>query len=604
MSEQMRSRVRWSRRYPPLASALVALLLAMFVLPSALNIPQSNPTQTLEFAPIPPEDDQPPPPPGNVESLSLGSSATSPSADAEGGSGPGLPPPAIPEGVGEAPITKRCVGNPPKQTEDPLAPPCVGHFDGDNGGATTAGVTADEIRVLVYQASNVQDGVTARGAEQRPAGECFDLGQPPSQDEHFTVRSFRVLQGYFNDRFQTYNRFVHFYVCFDAHTGSTTGCLSAEDRVADARNLYDLYEPFAVLPYPDCTGVEFVEQMAGQSALNFGMTGARPADFFRAYPGYIWGYTPSLEEQAAIFSSHVCQKVVPNPVESSGNGDAGQPRKFGMLIPEEPDTTIDFAGEVRRRIEDCGATIEVVGRYPAGQTTYGTGNDAAAAQNMAAFQQAGVTTVIWPKGHETKHSGAAARLGYLPEWLLAGDLQHEGRTTTAAQDQTAFDGHAFVVTTLPLNLPGQTSPCAQAVDDYAPDWPQLDQDYLCGLRPFFYTDTFQLFLGIQVAGPRLTAESLDRGMHAIPAIPSSAPNVPACFYNPGDYTCIKDAAVGWWDADGGTQTGDGGTPGCWRMMQGGLRHFAGQWPEGNIQAQKDDASDPCHDHGGGFQTYA
>ncbi|HEX9766788.1 MAG TPA: hypothetical protein VGA36_08485, partial [Nitriliruptorales bacterium] len=58
----------WRRRYPPLAGAVVATVLAVLVLPSALNVPQSNPTQTLEFAPIPPDQDQPPPPDsGNVE---------------------------------------------------------------------------------------------------------------------------------------------------------------------------------------------------------------------------------------------------------------------------------------------------------------------------------------------------------------------------------------------------------------------------------------------------------------------------------------------------------------------------------------------------------
>ena len=35
----------------------VALLLAAFVLPSSLNVPQSNPSTTLEFAPVPPEDE-------------------------------------------------------------------------------------------------------------------------------------------------------------------------------------------------------------------------------------------------------------------------------------------------------------------------------------------------------------------------------------------------------------------------------------------------------------------------------------------------------------------------------------------------------------------
>jgi len=178
-----------SRRYAPLGSALLAVLMAMFVLPSALNVPQSNPTQTLEFAPIPPEDDTPPPPEAsNLESLSLGSSSTAPAGDAMGGSGRALPPPPIPDGAGERPITKRCVGNPPRQTEDPSSPPCVAHFDGDNGGSTATGVTPDEIRIVVYlDPANRTDGTqTGEG------GELYDLGADQS-DETMAATDRRVL---------------------------------------------------------------------------------------------------------------------------------------------------------------------------------------------------------------------------------------------------------------------------------------------------------------------------------------------------------------------------------------------------------------------------
>jgi len=41
------------RRYPPLVMIIVALALAVFALPSALNLPQANPGQTLEYAPVP-----------------------------------------------------------------------------------------------------------------------------------------------------------------------------------------------------------------------------------------------------------------------------------------------------------------------------------------------------------------------------------------------------------------------------------------------------------------------------------------------------------------------------------------------------------------------
>src|SRR5688572_12407961 len=49
----------------------------------------------------------------------------------------------------DVPRVRRCVGDPPRQTEDPQSPPCVAAWSGDNGGATWQGVTRDEIVVAV-----------------------------------------------------------------------------------------------------------------------------------------------------------------------------------------------------------------------------------------------------------------------------------------------------------------------------------------------------------------------------------------------------------------------------------------------------------------------
>src|SRR5207253_2591237 len=162
----------------------------------------ANPTETLEYAPVPPSDDDPPPPPavGNLGSLGLASSAgivSGPSATGVGtggtGKGPGPapaaddapPPPAavLPPAI-KTPSTKRCIGKPPRQTEDPLAPPCVASFAGDNFGATYQGVSKDEVNALFYFDAPINDLGTSRGTEARPVGQYFDLANPPSDDDH------------------------------------------------------------------------------------------------------------------------------------------------------------------------------------------------------------------------------------------------------------------------------------------------------------------------------------------------------------------------------------------------------------------------------------
>src|SRR5207249_1400399 len=63
------------------------------------------------------------------------------------------PPAASVRPVVSVPSTHRCFGNPPRQIEDPQSPPCVPAWRGDNGGATTKGVTENEVRVVVPVAS-------------------------------------------------------------------------------------------------------------------------------------------------------------------------------------------------------------------------------------------------------------------------------------------------------------------------------------------------------------------------------------------------------------------------------------------------------------------
>jgi len=582
--------------YPPLAMAGLVMLLLLAVMPSALNLPQTNPAETLEYAPIPPEDDQVTPPVGNLSSLGLGSSSSFGSSP--GGGDPDLPPvEGGVRGVAKNPRVKNCVGNPPKQTEDALAPPCVGFYEGDNGGSTYLGVTREEIRVLWYIEGGFTDCITSKGCEERPVSTYFDLGPAPKEGEEETyyVRQLRIWQRHFNDRYQTYNRSVHLFVYF------TDGSNTVEGRRADAVENLDRVKPFAVQTYvgnPD----PYIEVMARRGVMNFGSFANKPASYFARFPRLIWSYLPSIEQSAAMYSSLVCSQIVNRPVAFSGNpGDQGKPRKFGFLSTADPDFPGMqlFARTAKEQIKKCGAEIvaEATAPYASyAQDTRTAGQEAT--QNVAKFVQAGVTTVLWAQGYETTHSNAAGQQNWRPEWVIAGDGYHEGYQTGKRQDQSVWD-HAWAMTNVVRAGLTSESYCYKA-QRQDPASNHQDTNFDCGLTPL-YKDLRQLFIGIQVAGPKLNPATLDKGMHAIPAIRSDDPRVPACFYNPGDYTCVKDAMVNWWDSR--SNAPGASDPGCWRMVDGGRRSFAGAWPEREASSTRTDA-DPCSGYAGPLLLYA
>ena len=579
--------------YPPLLLAGLVMVLLLAVMPSALNLPQSTPAETLEYAPIPPEDDQSTPPVGNLSSLGLGSSSSFGSSP--GGGEPESPPPAG-AGIGKSPSVKRCVGSPPRQTEDPLAPPCVSFFEGDNGGATYFGVTRDEIRVLFYIDGGSIDCVTSQGCEERPLEKYVDLDDAPLEDDHFHVRQLRLWQRHFNHRYQTYNRRAHFFVYF------TDGSTTVERRRSDAVENLERVKPFAVQTYADNPD-PYIEVMARRGIMNFGSIANKPADFFSRFPKLIWSYLPSIEQTADMFASWVCTQIVNRPVSFSGNGaDQGKPRKLGLISttdPEYPGMQL-FAQVAKAKIEACGGMFEVVATSPyAGyaQDTRNAGDHAL--QNIARFQQAGVTTVVWAQGYETTHSKAAGQANWRPEWVLAGDGFHEGSVTGGQQDQSVWN-HAWVMTNV-VRAGATSETVCYSTQRQDPDSNHQDSNFDCGLHTY-YQDLRMLFTGIQVAGPKLNPTTIDKGFHAIPAVRSEDPFLPACFYNPGDYTCVKDAMVKWWDSE---STAPGrNEPGCWRMVEEGRRYFAGTWPERDAAAGRNRSADPCNSYAGPLLFYA
>ncbi len=580
-------------KYPVLVVGVALLgFLATVVLPSSLKYPQGNPTETPEYAPVG-EGDSNASQGGILSSFGLSGGGRTGGLTQEFASAPG-------SGfvVGKTLGTRKCVGTPPRQTEDRMSPPCVASFQGDNFGSTYQGVSRDEIRVLFNRGDDSSDSY--------PAGSYVDLAKPPSGTEGNFMADLRVWQQYFNSRFQTYGRVVHFFVYF-RRSGNTP-----EKVRADAIDNWVKIKPFAANTtltsyqddYMDALKDKGVMVIVGQTRL--------PSSFYQRHPGLAWGYGPSADYFIEHVTGYLCTKVMPHPVSFSGNPADTGPRKLGLLHTSDtndPSVTYLWKG-VKKGVEACGGVWVDEQTYPGegliGEDTENTdpnqSRSRANAEAMASFRLSGVTTVIWT-GVDLGNTPAAAAIQYRPEWIQILVWPNEGNLYGRVQEPSEWE-HAWLLTEIVRESRLQDTSCYQAYAEVDPSAADKPAD-AGGLTPIgaacerggYYHLIRQLFTGIQVAGPRLTPESMNKGFRAIPAKASTDPFIPACYYLPGDYTCVKDLVAEWWDPSAPVgYSSITGTPvsGCWRMPQEGRRYIRNGWPPGDVTATKDPSADPCN----------
>lgn len=596
-AERPSGRRSWVRRYPPLLVVGAALVIVLAVMPSSLTLPQSNPSEVPEYAPVPPEDDAPPPPESsNLQALSLGGSA--------GATEEIIAPPEAPSGgTGVSPTIYSCVAG--KQTEDPLAPPCSPFFAGDNGGATYTGVTGDEVTVLIY----MDGSITETGGQAIYDGEtaplqgtyCDGNAEPDSQEEchnqtgidHLYVRIMRAFSRYLNARYQTYDRRLHFYLYW-------SGAGDGGGRRADAADNYDTLKPFAVIDLATFRGNNnaYIDAMARNGVLVFSSLQAQPREFYSKYDPLVWTFWPDIEQQVEHYAEFVCKKVHPYPAAHGGPGlaGAGGPRKYAFMHTTDPawPGLHHFRDLVRPRLrEECGVrpTLEVT--FPLAGFVVDTGGDPAYARlNVAQMKGEDITTILWFGGVEGKTSQAADEQKYYPEIVYAGDTNMESQNNGLLQNRNFWE-HASLVSQMLREDQLEKTQGYQAWREAEPNAPTDPDGFWASL---IYRDFFMVALGVQVAGPRLHPVTVAEGFRAIPTISSNSPYIPACFFTQGNF-CVQDATQWWWDPNG--QAPGRRQDGCYRLVKGGQRYILGDWPGGDEVFAN--ASDPCNGFNGGFQ---
>ena len=531
-----------TEQFLPLGYFAAALALVVVLLPTVLRPPQTPPTQTSELSPdAPPDPNQQ----AIISSFQRGESGT-PGEAGLTGEEPLAVPTTLPK---QARVCPFGIGNPPRQTESIYAPPCAGAFKGDNGGATTKGVTPTEVRI----------GISPQTSGYRTSydGEVDPTAQP---GESAADRTWRVYQAYFNSRYQLYGRQLRFYSFRGAATGST------EDGRARAVALDEQGHVFAVVG--NNGGME--QEAIRRKLVTWG-TYHNDSDWYARNSPYAYSWHPEGDAVMRLTGEVLCKQLSgKNATFTSDVSLNNTKRKFGLIMFQD-ETHTGAREKLDAALAACGERLaEAVMYYPDTSNSSGTAGLATA---MTRLRSQGVTTVVCMCDYffAPTFMGAATGQSYFPEWYMPGfgNMDQNGKARAYPPDQWS---HAFGMSYQEMGRPDQETDWYRAYKSIDPAGePQRD----IGEVQFF--TLAQVVAGIQMAGPKLTPQTYRDGLLRLPHRSPEPIWSMAGGYAPNDLTFADYASFVWWDSTAPDPQQSGQT-GAYRHMFGGKKFKVGEVP--------------------------
>ncbi len=441
---------------------------------------------------------------------------------------------------------------------DFFAPECYAPFEGDNGGETAPGVTADTIKVVYYL-----------GPDDDPIINYITAAIANDDTNADSEATLTTMRDYYEQFYELYGRKV------DLQFFQGSGIASDEVAArADAVRIAEEIQPFAVLGGPILTSA-FGDEISSRGILCIQCNPSQPEDWYAARDPYNFGIPSSARQMNLHTTEFISKQLAGKNAEYAGEEFTSTPRKYGLVYIQSSAESEAIADEFVAELSAAG--IEITERLPY-QLDPAT-IQASAAQIIAKLKASGVTTVIFSgdpvaPGDFTREATAQE---YFPEWLLANaglvDTAAFSRTYDQEQWQHAFGISQLSARTLPEAsgyyslykwFSGQEAPANDSVNVLVPQ-----------LALFHST--------VQSAGPNLTAQTFEDALFQVETQQAiSAPYLTwgdHGYWDGTDYNGIDDATLIWWDptAPGPDEIRKDGT-GMWQYINAGQRYLPGQWP--------------------------
>lgn len=435
---------------------------------------------------------------------------------------------------------------------DGYSPPCI-EFTGDNGGATSRGVTADEIAV----SARVLDEPGFQEALAQLAG--ADIVDSPED----VKRTVTALTQYFNDRFQMYGRELE--IEFYEGKGSTQDEIlggGQEEAQQDARKVSREIGAFAEL---NASTPPFADALSKEQVVNLGAPYMSRRWFQQRAP-YAWSLASDCSIVSETATEYGFKKLYQRPATWAGGDLEGRTRKFGTISPENTwyqecvdDAEAILAGEGVPE-EDFPFRV----KYQLDLASMSN-----QATNIIAKMKDEEITSIFTAFDPVMAiflSGKAIEQNYHPEWIVIGVAAQDIDIVAQLFDQDSWS-RAFGVSYLGEFQPLRASYGYNAYKQVRDDEPAFVVDII-------YYQMYMLVLGIHMAGPTLTPETFAQGMYSYPGGTGPAGS---WGFGPGNHTPPEDAREIWWDPN--RRSAQNNEPGAYVESEPGVRYRRGEWTD-------------------------
>ena len=388
--------------------------------------------------------------------------------------------------------------------------PCVTPFakGANNGGATYQGVTKDAIKIVVVVPTHDQQ-VTARTlpgvsctTPNRETGACADIEDDVSRlgsSAHAELPDVGP-----HDRLPV----------LPPDRGGR-GASNAPTRSASIG-----MKPFGVVCNGGAAGGGRIFGLAvAQAKIMAFNCGGTNSDAVAQAP-YVWlgGFD---SDASAVNGAEVLGKMfVGKPAEYSGNAaDKTKTRVLGVIKPSTGLSYDSFPTLLKKYGGKNGVVkTEVTYTVPVDTSTAATlaANQTEAPTLAAKLKDDGVTTVtVFASAQMTRLlMDAATKLDWYPEWFFPGFGAQDIEVTARSNDPKQM-AHTFGIGSLPLYVAGINDPQVNWFNWY---WGPNKGNYSAGTVGTLYT----VNAGIMLAGPKLTPQTFQQGLFAMPAYGGAA----------------------------------------------------------------------------------